>query len=353
MASGVIGLGITLWFLGESLASVTRLPVWALGVGAALVVVNYLAAAARLHLLSRMVGHSISFSASLRAYALGLFSAAATPGNAGQAPAVVLSLTSDGMAASRAWSLNFYVWILDLVWLAYSVPISLLLLGRSTRLLSFTSPWLLAGLAVAAPAALLWLLIYRLPLLTRWTKTIFRIRWLRRWHDSISQFLTRFETATGELRGGTVTHRVALHVLTAVVYFSTLITFYVMVASMQPGAPLFLTLAIAQVPMVLSSFFPTPGGAGLLEIFTASLMVAGAGGTANERAGREALSDGQTSGTIAAAILGWRLLTYYSRFLIAPALGVARLGMKRADDSGPPRHDPPLDELQEGGEADA
>jgi len=265
----------------------------------------------------------------------------------------VLSFTSDGMTASRAWSVNFYVWILDLVLLAYSLPISLLLLGRSTRLLSFTSPWLLAGLAVAGPTALLWLLIYRLPLLTRWAKSIFKIRWLRRWHTSISQFLGRFETAISELRGGTGAHRVTLHLLTALVYFSTLFTFYVMVASMQPGTPLFITLAIAQVPTVLSTFFPTPGGAGLLEIFTASLMVAGAGGTATERAGREALGDHQTSGTIAAAILGWRLLTYYSRFLVAPALGAARLGMKRPVESASPRHDASLDELQESGEADS
>lgn len=353
MVSGVVGLGITLWFLGESLASVTRLPFWAVGVGAALVAVNYLAGGARLHLLSRMVGHPISLSGSIRAYALGLFSAAATPGNAGQAPAVVLSFTSDGMVASRAWSLNFYVWILDLVFLAYSLPVSLLLLGSSTRLLSFTNPWLLAGIAVAAPLALLWLLIYRLPLLTRWTKTIFRIRWLRRWHDSISQFLARFETAIGELRGGITAQRVALHVLTALVYFSTLFTFYVMVVSMQPATPLFLTIAIAQIPMALSTFFPTPGGAGLLEILTASLMVAGSGGIAGDRAVPEALSDDHTSGTIAAAILGWRLLTYYSRFLIAPALGAARLGMKRPGGSGPPRHDTPLDELQESGETDA
>lgn len=345
---GVAGLGISLWFLGESLLSVTRLPLWALAVGALLVGVNYLAGGLRLYLLTAMVGHPIGLGASIRAYALGLFSAAITPGNAGQAPAVVLSFTGDGMPASRAWSVNLYVWVLDLVLLAYSLPVSLLVLGRSTRLLTFASPWLLAAIAAAGALTLLWLLLYQLPLLTRLTKGLFRLRWLRRWHDSVAAFLTRFESATGELRSDTFAQRVALHLLTALVYFSTLFTFYVMVLSMRPGVPVLLTLAVAQVPMVLSTFFPTPGGAGLMEIFTASLMAAGTvsgdAGVAGSAvsSGLEGV-DGETRGTIAAAVLGWRLLTFYSRFLVAPALGAARLGMKGLRSPG---HDAPLDELQ-------
>src|SRR5690606_31010812 len=117
---GAAGLAISLWLLGENLASVTRLPLWALGLGAVLVGVNYLAGAVRLHLLTAMVDHPITLVGAVRAYALGLFSAALTPGNAGQAPAVVLSFTGDGMPASRAWSVNLYVWVLDLVLLTYS-----------------------------------------------------------------------------------------------------------------------------------------------------------------------------------------------------------------------------------------
>lgn len=354
---GVAGLAISLWFLGESLSSVTRLPLWALAAGGLLVCANYLAGGVRLHMLTAMVGHPIGLGASIRAYALGLFSAALTPGNAGQAPAVVLSFTGDGMPASRAWSVNLYIWVLDLVLLAYSLPVSLLVLGRSTRLLTFASPWLLAGIAAAAALTLLWLLLYRLPMLTRWAKALFRLRWLRRWHGSVAEFLARFETATGELRTGSLSQRVVLHLLTALVYFSTLITFFVMVASMRPGVPFVLTLAIAQVPMVLSTFFPTPGGAGLLEIFTATLMLAGTGSDGASSAGGAGSAgqgaDRDTRGTIAAAILGWRLLTYYSRFLVAPALGAARLGMGRSKGSGSPRHDAPLDELQQGSKTDA
>lgn len=353
---GVVGLAISLWLLGENLSSVTRLPLWALALGVVLVAVNYLAGAVRLYLLSAMVDHPVTLPGALRAYALGLFSASLTPGNAGQAPAVVLSFTTDGMPASRAWSVNLYVWVLDLVLLAYSLPVSLLVLGRSTRLLPFGSPWLLAAIAAAAALTMLWLLLYRLSWLVRLAKGLFRIRWLRRWRASVSEFLGRFEAATGDLLKGSPGQRFTLHLLTALVYFSTLFTFYVMVASMRPDVSLVLTLAVAQVPTVLATFFPTPGGAGLLEIFTASLMLAGSGSGPADSAGGAGLADqagvdGDTRGTIAAAILGWRLLTYYSRFLVAPALGAARLGVsgRGGSDSGSPRHDPALDELQERG----
>lgn len=326
---GVAGLGVSLWLLGENLASITRLPLWGLGLGVLLVGVNYLSGGVRLYLLSSMVDHPITLVGALRAYALGLFSAALTPGNAGQAPAVVLSFTGDGMPASRAWSVNLYVWVLDLVLLAYSLPVSLLVLGRSTRLLTFASPWLLAGIAAAVAITMLWLLIYRLSWLVRLAKGLFRLRWLRRWRASVAEFLNRFEAATSELLKGSLGQRFTLHLLTALVYFSTLFTFYVMVASMQHDVPVVLALAVAQVPTVLSTFFPTPGGAGLLEIFTASLMLAGTSSDPGASGGLPSASgaDGETRGTIAAAILGWRLLTYYSRFLVAPALGAARLGI--------------------------
>src|SRR5690606_10693417 len=218
--------------------------------------------------------------------------------------------------------------------------------GRSTRLLSFASPWLLAGIAVTVALLMLWLLIYRLSWLVRLAKGLFRVRWLRRWRASVSEFLSRFEAATGDLLKGSIAQRFTLHLLTALVYFSTLFTFYVLVAAMQPEVPLVLALAVAQVPTVLSTFFPTPGGAGLLEIFTASLMLAGTGhadaANPSQVLSEPANVDRETRGTIAAAILAWRLLTYYSRFLVAPALGAARIGVSGrggSDVSGDDGHE--------------
>src|SRR5690606_9302725 len=124
--------------------------------------------------------------------------------------------------------------------------------------------------------------------------------------------------------------------LTAVVYLSTLTTFWVMVAAVRPGAPYLTTLAVAQLPTVLATFMPTPGGAGILEIVTASLFLTG---TADGRPGGGI--DRAAGGTIAAAILGWRLLTFYTRFGTGPIAGAtfarpAVEGGGEAGAGGPP-----------------
>lgn len=313
---GLAGLAVTMWLLGGSLRSLGRVPAWAFAVGAALVVANYLAGAVRLRVLTTLGGHPLTFGSCLRAYSLGLLSASITPGSAGQAPAVALSFVRDGLTGAQAWSVNVYVWVLDLAFLAYSVPLSLLLVGRSVVTLSTQQLWAFAAVVAALAAFMMWVLSYRLHWITSLGRWVFQLRWLARWRASTDQFFERVEAASGEIMGGTLPQRAWLHVLTAAVYLSTLAVFYVMVVSVRPGAPTLTTMAIAQLPMVLATFMPTPGGAGLLEIFTASLFVAG---TADARGVTGAPQ--AASGTVAAAILGWRLLTFYSRFVIGPIAG--------------------------------
>ncbi len=312
---GAGGLVVTTWLLGENLASLGRVPAWAFVVGAALLAVNYLAAAARLQLLTRLSGHPLPLGACLRAYALGLLSAAITPGSAGQAPAMALALVRDGLTGVAAWSVNVYVWVLDLAFLAYSVPLSLLLLGRSAAALSRAELAALAIAVAALAAFLMWVLTFRLRWVTRLGRALFRFRWLGRWRGSAVRFFDRVESASGEIMRVTLAQRALLHALTAVVYLSTLSTFWVLLAALRPGTPYLTTLAVAQLPTVLATVMPTPGGAGLLEIFTASLFLAGPAD--RQRAG----PDGSSGGTVAAAILGWRLLTFYSRFVIGPIAG--------------------------------
>lgn len=313
---GMAGLAVTMWLLGGSLASLARVPAWAFAVGAALVVVNYLAGAFRLQMISSLGGHALSFGRCLRAYSLGLFSASITPGSAGQAPAVALAFLRDGLSGAQAWSVNVYVWVLDLAFLTYSVPLSLLLVGRSAISLSTRQLWAFALLVAVLAAFMMWVLSYRLNWFTSLGRQIFRLNWLARWRASTDVFFGRVEAASGEIMRGSPAQRLSLHALTAVVYLSTLAVFYVMIAAVRPGAPFLTTLAIAQLPMVLATFMPTPGGAGLLEIFTASLFVAGSSDARFDSSPAQ-----PTGGSVAAAILGWRLLTFYSRFVIGPIAG--------------------------------
>lgn len=327
IAFGVAGIFATLWLLGESVSTLGRIPLPALALGALLVVANYLAGAHRLWLLMRYAGAPVTFVQSLRAYAVGLFTAAASPGSAGQAPAVVLSLTRDGAPASRAWSANVHVWALDLAFLAWSLPVSLIALGRSTRILRLDNIEVIAVLFALGAAALIWVLQFRLSWLTVALTAIFRLRPLKRWQANVEAFGQRVHEASGMIRAIDLPGRVWLHLLTVTVYLSTLLTFYVLVRAFDPNASLLVTMAAAQVPMVLATFFPTPGGAGLLEVLTASILRAGTvrfvgsySGDLEFAPGEEVISK---SGTVAAAILGWRLLTFYSRYVIGPVLGGA------------------------------
>lgn len=334
---GIAGIAVTMWLLGESVTSLARIPLSAFTIGVALVVVNYLAGAHRLWLLMRYAGEKITFIQGLRAYAVGLFSAAASPGSAGQAPAVVLSLTHDGVSASRAWSANVYVWALDLSFLAWSLPISLLVLGRGAQLISLPRIEVTALLFAIGAAALIWVLQFRLNWLTIALNEIFRLRPLRRWQLSVRSFGMRVHEASGMIRSVDLPGRLWLHVLTVTIYLSTLVTFYVMVSSLNPNATLLVTLAAAQVPMVLATFFPTPGGAGLLEVFTGSILRVGTISTVTSYSGDLEFAPGEEvlsrSGTVAAAIVGWRVLTFYSRYIIGPIFGGASLWRRRVGES--------------------
>ena len=322
---GAAGLAATLWLLGESLTSLGRVPAWAFTVGAVLVVANYVAGAVRLRLLTTLGGNPLPLGACLRAYALGLFSAAVTPGSAGQAPAVALAMVRDGLTGAAAWSVTVYVWVLDLAFLAYSVPLSLLLVGRSAMDLSSAQLWAFAAVVAALAGFMIWVLTFRLHWVTRLGRSLFRLRWLARWRASSTLFFDRVESAAGEIMRGTIAQKASLHALTAAVYLTTFTTFWVMVVALRPGAPYLTTMAIAQLPTVVATFMPTPGGAGLLEIITASVFLAGS-------------DDGRpgAAGTIAAAILGWRLLTFYSRFVVGPIAGAtfARPARPGAEEAG-------------------
>lgn len=312
---GALGLAVTVWLLGGNLASLGRLPRWAYVAGTVLVAVNYLASAARLKLLAERGGHDLPLTACLRAYSLGLFSGAVTPGSAGQLPAMALALRRDGLPGGTAWSVGVYVWVLDLAFIAYSVPLSLVAVGRTAVDLSRGELWTL-GLAAAGLAALLiWVLTFKLHWVTRVGRQVFRLRWLERWREPVSEAFDHVEAAADVVMRGTFRERLLLHALTAVASVSTLATFWVMLVAVRPGTPVLETLAVAHLPSVLASFMPTPGGAGLLEVMTASLFMAGSGDRPVAGLDR---SDG---GAVAAAILGWRLLTFYSRFVVGPVAG--------------------------------
>lgn len=341
---GVAGLVVSFWLLGEDWHTALTVPAWSYLAGLGLAALNYVSGAVRLMLLARRASEALRFVPALRAYALGLFSAAITPGSAGQAPAVALSLVAGGMSAAHAWTVNVRVWVLDLVFIAWSLPLSILVLGRSTQLLSGARPGLVAAVAFVVAALLAALFLFRLRWLTNAAAFVTRLPGIRRWRPRLRSFLDRFDESNANLRPASLPLHAALHLLTFVIYTTTYFTFFVVVDAMRPGASPLVAMASAQVPSVASAFFPTPGGTGLLEVGTASLMrltepsatrraapvasneplersegFGGNAGTAGVVAGTDDAKKAQAG--VAAAIVAWRLLTFYLRMVVGPLLG--------------------------------
>lgn len=349
---GIVGLIFSFWLLGENLSTAWTVPTWAYAVGLGLAAVGYAAGALRLVILARRAGENLGFIPALRAYAVGLLMAALTPGSAGQAPAVALSLVRGGMSAATAWTINVRVWILDLVFLAWSLPLSILVLGRATRLLSGAKPELIAGAVFLGAGLMVALLLFRLRWLISAAAWLTKLPGIRRWRARLQGFLERLNVTSANLMPAPWYHHVLLHLTSFTVYFTTYFTFFVVVVAMRPATTPLVAMASAQVPTVASSLFPTPGGTGLLEVGTASLMrlnspsagrvdmpiapaepstnAEGFGGAVGA-AGLVAATDDakKAEAGVAAAILAWRLLTYYLRMAVGALVGGALLRSRR------------------------
>ena len=239
---GLAGLGLVLWWLGEDLSSALSVPLWAYAVGLVLAALNYLAGAARLMLLSKVDGEPLPFIKALRGYSLGLFSASITPGSAGQAPAMVVSLVADNVSAKRAWSMAVRVWIVDLIFLALTVPLSVLLIARSTRILRGYYPGVVAAVVFLASLAVVLILIYRMRWIGSAVNQIMRLPVARRWREGSVRFIGRLELAGKSLWNAPFRAQALVHLYTAFIYLSTFFTFYVVVASLRPNVPLFTTM---------------------------------------------------------------------------------------------------------------
>ncbi len=312
MVLGIAGSGLTFWFLGESLGNLTRVPIWSLSVGIGLLLINYLFGGIRIYMLARVLKRPLGMWPSTRAYILGLFSSAVTPGGSGQAPAVVLALIRDGLSPAHSMSITVYVWVLDLFYLAWSVPAGLLILSRTTNLFEPLVAWSTAVLASLFFLLGWFLFAYRLLWLRRVLGRLFGLRWLRRWRRPLLRFLARVAVATRAMAGAGPGIQIALHTLTTGLYTATYLIFYVFVVALGGTSPLLPALAAVQLPMVVSFVFPTPGGAGLLELAAASLFTV------------------QTqSSSVGTTLFAWRLVTFYSRFVIGPALGGTVLVRRR------------------------
>ena len=290
------------------------MPVPALLLSAALVLVNFACGALRLRILARVSGASLSLWQGLRAYLLGRFSDLVTPGGSGQVPVMGLTLIRSGLEAPVAWAVTLYTAILDLLFFGSAVPLALLLMSANVAALPVTSLLIPALLLSVAFLSFWYLLAYRLQWLEPPLRGLFSLRLLKRWQERVLTFFAQLLEATKLVsqRGPFV--QPLLLAVTAPLHLSNYAVFYLVALSLGAELTFLPTLATVLVASVTSFVVPTPGGSGFLEFAVVSLFKL------------------QTNAPqIAPALVVWRILNYYVFFLIGPALGGTLLGTRQAD----------------------
>lgn len=228
------------------------------------------------------------------------FGAAATPGKSGAGVAGTAALSTLGFSVGQGFNIAIQQALLDLAFYSWALPLSLAYLVLSGK---FKLPLglELAGLVLAVSIMLALLFKRKVPRLllraTLWTARLplpgrFK-RWLRRnSHDYYRSAHTTLSLSRAEWLGA--------HAATAVGWLSNYVLLWAFLRLDGAEATLFGVLSVVNLVSVTANVVPTPGGSGFIEV---------AVGLATQA---------QSSSRVAAALLLWRLCTFYVIFLVGP-----------------------------------
>lgn len=265
---------------------------------------EWLMPAVRLQLLGRNQGASIPYPVALLVHLVSVFGAVVTPGNAGGAPTAAVALNRSGIPFGRSVGVVLQVFVLDLFFFAWAVPFSLIYLLVSDAVMLPTGIEVAGlGMAILAlagavalgryprPVVVFLLAVSRWPLIRRFDA---RIRGVARDYYRSSRAYSR---TPGALRA-------VLNAITAVHWLAAFVLLWGLLEIYGADLGLAVTLALLNVLTLVSQFVPTPGGAGFVE----AAVGLGLGPYAAE-------------GSVAGALLLWRILAFNIIFLFGPLAG--------------------------------
>ena len=258
----------------------------------------------------------------VRTHILGMFSATVTPGGSGHTPAIALMLQHHGSSSSAAWAVGVAIFRADAVFHAWGLPLSLgalYALGTIPR----SPAWLATGgVAIAVTLSLAWLMQFKV----HWLRPIasgFLRGPLLRFRRRGLRFIDEMLTADRAFAGAPVSWQLGVQVLTACAWLSLFAVLFWLARGLAVPVTFVGAAAVQVVIATTSVLVPTPGASGFYELGVAYLLLA-KGGDAN----------------VPAIVLLWRLVTYYSVFLIGPMLGgwvlAKRLQRKEPGDGSEP-----------------
>ena len=255
-----------------------------------------------------------------RAFLLSLFAASVTPSATGSTFGMAWYL-SKYTTAERATAVAVFSVGLDLVYFAWSLPVSILVLhlrgidiGVGTPVLVLTTLFAL-GLA--------WVLMFRADLLRHFVAERRQgrpkqhatlgdaagLEPLERFRSGAQGFVEETVRSVALIRALPIPTQVLLHVITGLMYLTHFLTANALAAGI--GLPIDHVALVATQSIVIAVGFlvPTPGGAGYYEIAL----------------GRAFAATNVPESAIGPFVIMWRVISYYLYLLIGPFIGGAAL----------------------------
>lgn len=276
----------------------------------------------KVSLLCRGQGIQMPYRPALLAHLVGVLGAALTPSNTGGVPATVAALGRLGVPVGKGIGVIVQVFILDLIFFSWSAPLGLgyLIYTRAISLPIRAEFLTVVAVSLAVAGSII---------LSRHPRLVVRLLLaLARW-PLLGRFQTRLtNTARDYQRSARAYMRmsartwVSLHAITAVGWIAGFVILWSLLHLYGVSAGLPTVLSLLASIILVSHFIPTPGGAGFIEAAVA-------------------LSVGAGVGSVAAAVLLWRLLSFYLIFLIGPVAGWLLYFSKPRLSPGPAKVPPP------------
>lgn len=299
------GLAFALLSVGgaRALLKVGELQPLQVALALAALAASFLFSALRLRSICRTLGRSIGVLHAVRAHVLGMFSAAVTPGGSGSMPGLALTLELQGMARARAWAAALATMAADTAFHAWAMPVSLVALyslGAYPR----TPLWAVVGIvSILLTCLLAYVLLFKVVWLRPVLSGVLRGPLLRFRRRGL-RFAASFIESSRTFAAAPWHQHVLIQLFTAAGWAAFFLVLYFLLLGLGVDLGVPLALAGQTVVAVLSTFIPTPGGSGFFELVLSWFLVGRGSGEAGP-----------------AAVFVWRLLTYYSLFVLGPLLG--------------------------------
>lgn len=271
-------------------------------VGIVSLIAQWMAPGLKVSLLCRGQGIPMPYRPALMAHLVAVLGAAATPSNTGGVPVTVAALGRLGVPVGKGIGVVVQIFILDLIFFSWSAPLGLgYLIYSKTLPLPIRSEILVFATAVLAIAGVVVLTRYP-SLVVRLMLALAKLPLLNRFRERIESTASDYHSSARMYTRMSAADWLALHAVTAVGWLAGFVVLWSLLGlyGIETGFPAILAL-LSSITLI-SHFVPTPGGSGFIEAATALAVGAGVG-------------------TVAAAVLLWRLLSFYLVFLIGPVAG--------------------------------